>query len=324
MDAEHLRQAAHWHARLADAPAGPSRDAALAGFHAWAGMREEHRQAFVAVTKAGALAHDLADRPPLVEMAAATHARIVGRKRQRRLGLAALCGAVVMTPVAALTIRSLVGSTDPKSTAPAVRSFETKVGERKVITLAPSTRVFLDTASRLTVDGSVLRIRGQAYVAGGGDPLTIALPDLSLRLHGGGLNVRQEGARTAVLAEGRSTLADVAGLPGPLTIGAGQVLTLSGGQRRIADAADPAALTSWRGGWLLFDDVPLSSAAAEINRYRRTPIRLAPAVKDFRISGSFRIDDNADFLAAVAATLPTTVRRTSDGPTIVPAASTSK
>lgn len=319
MDRDDLVQAAHWHARLVDAPEGPSRRAVEAGFDAWCRMREEHGLAYVAVTEVGAVAHALADQPALADAVTTAHARIARRRRRwRQVEIAAICGVAVITPVAALTVHRFVQSTSSAPAPAPAQFYQTTIGQRKAITLDDSTRILLDTASKLSIEGNVLRIQGQAYVAAGTTPIVVAIPGMSIDLRRGALNVRSDATRREVFVPQQAVVADVQGLGGPTTIAAGQLLRMDGQRPRVAPAADPAAITSWRNGWLLFDDVPLARAAAEINRYRRVPIRLAPGTRQLRISGSFRVDDNSDFLGAVAAALPATVAPSAAGPTIVP------
>ena len=128
------------------------------------------------------------------------------------------------------------------------------------------------------------------------------------------LNVRTTDTGATILAEGATATfrLDEDGA-GAIALKPGHVLKLGSARTNPIAAIDPAAITSWRRGWLLFDDVPLAQAAAEINRYRRTPIKLAAGTGDMRISGSFRTDGAGDFLAAVAATLPATIDRSPSG-----------
>ena len=61
-----------------------------------------------------------------------------------------------------------------------------------------------------------------------------------------------------------------------------------------------ATVTSWRQGRLIFEDVPLRDAVAEINRYSQTKLVLgagAPAQK--LVSGRFETGDVEDFIKAV-------------------------
>lgn len=60
---------------------------------------------------------------------------------------------------------------------------------------------------------------------------------------------------------------------------------------------------AWKRGEAIFDDVPLSEAVAEMNRYSRTPILVGgdESVAARRVSGLFRTGDNLSFAHAVAA-----------------------
>lgn len=62
-------------------------------------------------------------------------------------------------------------------------------------------------------------------------------------------------------------------------------------------------LMAWRRSEAVFDDVPLSDAVAEMNRYSRQPVILVDdeSSKGLRISGLFRTGDNVAFARAVAA-----------------------
>lgn len=59
---------------------------------------------------------------------------------------------------------------------------------------------------------------------------------------------------------------------------------------------------AWKRNEAVFDDVPLSEAVAEMNRYSRTPIVLVEgaSVTNARVSGLFRTGDNLGFAYAVA------------------------
>ena len=60
---------------------------------------------------------------------------------------------------------------------------------------------------------------------------------------------------------------------------------------------------AWRRSEAVFDDVTLSEAVAEMNRYSRKVIVLVgdDSFKSLRISGLYRTGDNASFARAVAA-----------------------
>ena len=59
---------------------------------------------------------------------------------------------------------------------------------------------------------------------------------------------------------------------------------------------------AWERSEAVFDDVPLSDAVAEMNRYSRTPIALSgdEALAQLRISGQYHTGDNLSFAKAVS------------------------
>jgi transmembrane sensor len=90
-------------------------------------------------------------------------------------------------------------------------------------------------------------------------------------------------------------------------------VVLSPGQRVRYDAAhgvgpvdsiDIGRATAWQRGRLVFDKVPLSTAIAEINRYRRARIAILDgALARREVSGVFRLDDLDGAVDTIAAEL---------------------
>lgn len=79
-------------------------------------------------------------------------------------------------------------------------------------------------------------------------------------------------------------------------------------------------LMAWRRNEAVFDDVPLSDAVAEMNRYSRQPVVLVgdDSSKGLRISGLFRTGDNVAFARAVAVLHGLVVRDRQDHLELVP------
>lgn len=94
----------------------------------------------------------------------------------------------------------------------------------------------------------------------------------------------------------------------------GQLLQIQEGRAEPVRAVDPATLSPWREGWLVFQNEPLRDALATVNAYRAQPITLADAkVGDLRLSSRFRAGDSTALLAALPTILPLTVHRQADG-----------
>lgn len=73
--------------------------------------------------------------------------------------------------------------------------------------------------------------------------------------------------------------------------------------RAQLDRPNVDQLMAWRRSEVIFDDLPLSDAVAEMNRYSREPIVLVgdESSKGLRVSGLFQTGDNVSFAYAVAA-----------------------
>src|SRR3546814_2017856 len=73
---------------------------------------------------------------------------------------------------------------------------------------------------------------------------------------------------------------------------------------------NPAKAMAWRWGRLLFEDVPLTTAAAEVNHYSKdVQIELAdPQLEQLRVSGRYLAGDAELVVAAWEATLPVRAR----------------
>ena len=116
--------------------------------------------------------------------------------------------------------------------------------------------------------------------------------------------LRPEGVRVTLI-EGSVNLAqDGAGeilVPGDQLTVTGHTLTKS----RI----DPARALSWKSGMITFTDVTLAEAAAEMNRYSETKLRVDAQVANERLSGVFRAGDQEGFAAALEAFLPIEAER---------------
>ncbi len=315
MTRDELERAALWHSRLEDASDGPSRGASEAGFNAWHGMRDDHRRAFAAVAAADAVARELGDEPALRDLGDEALARATAQgRRGPRWGVAALVTALVVLPVAALTIRHVVAPAGhPASAIAPSRVFSTAIGQQRLVTLGEGTQVLLDTASHVAIDGATLTVRGQAAVTAGRSPVGLTVRNAHVVIRVGTLNVRVEGDRAELLAQSRNTVAIIDGV----AMKPDDLLSLVEGKSRAARATDPGAITGWQTGWLQFNDVPLTSAVREFNRYRRIPIRVVGEAGSLRISGSFRPGADQAFLDLVDATLPVTIDRAGTAPTIV-------
>ncbi|KSB91750.1 hypothetical protein AS593_06930 [Caulobacter vibrioides] len=221
------------------------------------------------------------------------------RRSQRtpRLSLALASAAIAGAIATSLAWPSLAG-----------RTYDAGVGEQRLVRLDDGSSIRLDTDTRVRVRYGVGRRavtleRGQAFFEVAHDaarPFVVTANDTTVRALGTRFDVRRDGEATRVtLVQGRVEVKDRAA-PDAVVLAPGQQVTAKerlGAVRRV----DTETATSWTTGRLTFHAVPLQQALAEINRYRRTPIRLDPAyVADTPITGTFDSGDTGAIVDSIA------------------------
>lgn len=147
--------------------------------------------------------------------------------------------------------------------------------------------------SEVVAIGTVFSVRLTADSARAGDALAVTLIE-------GQVSVRAAlGRRIDGIAPVRPLLMQ----PGERLRLVGAVGISTQGATPKVDRPNIEQVVAWKRCEAVFDDVSLSDAVAEMNRYSRTPIMLVgeSALADRRVSGLYRTGDNAGFAHAVAA-----------------------
>ena len=193
----------------------------------------------------------------------------------------------------------------------------TATGERRDVVLADGTQVWLASASAFDQDYRAdlrrLRLRtGEILVQTAADPNRPFVVDTRhgrLRALGTRFNVRldDDGGSLLAVYEGavEITLARDAG---SAVIASGQQVRFTADQLDEVVAADPAR-QAWSRGILLAQDMPLAQVVAELARYRRGHIAVAPEVAGLTVLGSYPLDDFDGPLAMLQQALPIQVRQ---------------
>jgi transmembrane sensor len=95
--------------------------------------------------------------------------------------------------------------------------------------------------------------------------------------------------------------------------GSGRGIELVAGEQLVVSPIRPPSVeqvnveraTAWQNGQLVFENEPLSSVVARVNRYGQRPIHLGdPQTSELRISGVFRAGDVEGFVSAITHYLP--------------------
>lgn len=310
IDAIILEQAAGWLQRMQDAPD----KATLRAFEAWRATSDAHACAYEKVRATQDMAADLAQEPALLTLRHAALSRAVPSRPGRRWGPRPVAAGILFLAAAPLAAWGYEHWLPHPKPAPFQQTYRTVVGQLADVKLPDGTTVRLDTDSQMHVlfdgDRRLVSLTGQGWfdVHASSRPFVIRAGGHEFGTGPGRFDIRTDpGQVRAFTDRGRLSLA--AGSSG-ISLGGGKLLTIRGEEAAISRLEDPISFTGWRNGLLLFDDVPLAGAAGELNRYRRTPIRIAdPDAGALRISGSFKTAETPAFVDALEKGFPVRVVR---------------
>jgi len=88
----------------------------------------------------------------------------------------------------------------------------------------------------------------------------------------------------------------------------------AGGKVAVAYPVNPAELTAWRNGKLVFNNASLADVAEQVSRYREKPLKVGnAAVGNLRLTSVFKSDNTDALLKALPSILPVAVRTLDDG-----------
>ena len=214
-----------------------------------------------------------------------------------------------------------------------IDSYDTRIGEQRLVVLKDGTRMSLNTSTRVQVelDQTQRRVRvegGEAFFEVAKDasrPFVVQAAGTEVTATGTAFVVRltpsAAGASEALdvtLVEGQVVVREAehrlaaARIEPPIVMAAGERLRVRGDQGTGGNAsrAAPAQpqrdrprmdqVLAWKRGEAVFDNASLPQALAEMNRYSATPIVADPSLAALRISGLFKTGDSAGFAQAVA------------------------
>ena len=302
-------EAAQWFARLKSLPVS---HATLKDFFAW--RRESaNAEAFEEAERFWSEAEKVGARPSILRAVEAAAGR---RRASRRFSIAthpmALAAAAV---VLVLIVFGGVRLLDPDG-----QTFRTAIGEQRVIALDDGSRLNLNTETALTVRYSpgsrhlVLK-RGEALFSVAKNkarPFTVSANGALVTATGTRFDVALRDNQTVVtLVEGRVSVRAPDGTTTWLSPGEQWDWPSRGS---TVQRVKPETVTAWTQGRIVFDNIALADAVAEIDRYGGKPVILdAPQFAARRLSGSFQVGDSDSFVTAVAAYLPLRQQVDSEG-----------
>lgn len=214
-------------------------------------------------------------------------------------------------------------------------SFATAIGERSTANLDDGTVVVLNTNTQIRVEYGqeerlIVLLRGQALFDVAKDtvrPFVVAAGEQRITAYGTVFDVRLDFNDVEVtLVEGvvevaaKRTIGRLLTIPThdsvPVRLAAGQKLLTTAVATHHAPKVERTNVeraTIWREGRVFFEDVPLSEAVAEMNRYSTVEIVLSEETLGvYRVNGMFRTGQQTNFVNALESYYPLETERTDD------------
>ncbi len=199
--------------------------------------------------------------------------------------------------------------------------YRTEVGERRSLVLADRSKVLLDADSELRVRTSdtgceATLERGRAHFdlrSRTTGSLTVRAGGCNLRIDRGMFEIETgEGsaARILMLSGGGEVHSDASPIK---TLAPGHLFDETSTKVAPIAANTVERLTAWQDGRAIYNDDNLAAAVQIMNRYDRQRLTIADAsTAGLRISGTFRVGDNAAFAEALKAMLPVEIQASAE------------
>ena len=304
------QEASDWVVRLA----GDATVMDHAAFKEWRDADPRHAEAYDRIAAIWNQAGRLSRYPASGQVRVDTRS---GRPRTLGFALAASLAAVVLVTTLLLGSRWLASSAPEQDGI----LFAAAVGEIREIDLPDSSRLTLDSASR--VDALFTRGERRLTLREGRARFQVAHEQRPFVVRAGASEVVATGTLFDVsLIGGRTT---VLLLEGSVEVRTkddrGKLERLTPGQKLILAASAPAERqtaargdAAWPTRMLEFDDNRLDKAATLANRYSKVQLRLGDErIRSLRVSGAFRAGDVAGFAQSLATAFELRVVRQANG-----------
>lgn len=304
-----LAQAAEWYALL---QSGDATESDQVRWRAWLDSQPAHGQAWQQVEEISKAFCGLQATPdPRGAAQGLWEANAQARQRRR-----ALSGLVAVAASCALGWAAWQDGRPRRLLLANWADHHTRTGETREILLSDGTRVWLNTGSAFN---QVYDARQRLLQLVAGEMLIETAPDarrpfVAETPHG---SMQALGTRYTVWLDGDETLLAVYEGAVRVRNRAGDSVQIEAGRQlrygahRLGEImpADTAR-EAWRRQVLIAQDISLAEVVAQLGRYRRGYLGVAPEVADLRVFGSFPLQDTDEVLDMLAKALPLRIQRT--------------
>lgn len=330
-----IEQAIQWHMQLNDA-AQDELVTIQTALEAWLGVSAEHAAAYQRVQSMWQQfnVETIAGAKPLIESNLAA-AAFLSKKKSGKKAAKSIAAVLVLGASAVLAYH--IQQTRPTWVA----QYQTPIGQQQTIDLPDHSKLVINTDTVITVRYSkhqreIVLTHGELYVQVAKDssrPLVVSTAEGTATALGTQFSVYRQHAQQAntQAANIQSTQVTVqesqvkaCNLQRWYQLGATRCVVVSAGESTMITSQNVAPLqlvdatqvNAWVDGKLVFDNAPLSSVVAQLQRYSSTPITLAPKLAQLRVSGVFPAGNIGRSLEMLANRLPIQIDQTAQGAVI--------
>jgi transmembrane sensor len=281
---------------------GEARAAEIAALKEWAARSPAHADAFDRASKVWKALDpvgkkSLAERVMIAPLAAAGPAPVPPRPATARR---AFLGGALAASAAGATFA--LARSPPLGLWPSwselAADYRTSTGEQRRFTLSDGVSVEMNTQTSIALRSSgegtdrIELINGEAMIRtpAKSGPLTVVAADGRIVADVARFNVRCETESVRVTClEGTI---EVECLTSALPLPSGRQVVYSSRGIGVPVAIDPAVVTAWKDGIIIFDGTPIMDVVAEINRYRHGKVILTNATLGReRLNARFRVEN---------------------------------
>lgn len=293
-------------------------------FESWLAVSSTHREAYERAQSMWDNFEQDADPAELrVLRTAALGVAPAPKPWPRIAAVAAICGIAASLALSLKSAHDIKSDVVTTSSAPTpTEKYSTARNERSTVTLSDGTVVTLNLGTTLNVaftpaERFVRIIQGQAFFEVAKNPLrpfVVAAADRRVTALGTQFDVRLDPDRIeVVLLEGKVAVDHTTPtMLERLNVRKSHV-ELKPGEKLVAALGEPVTVTdtnaqrvtSWRQGWVVFENETVGTAVAELNRYADRPLTVPDeSVRNLRLSGVFRVGQPDRFAAIIQELLP--------------------
>jgi transmembrane sensor len=301
-DAALEREAIAWLVRVTDEDATPADRAAL---QRWQAANPAHAQAFA---KAGDLWQAM---PSAVATALKSGEISLPAPIQSSADFGGRRGFIIGLGTAALAAVGYAVIDPPLGLWPSLSAltadYRTATGQRRRITISKAVSVEMNTQTSIALRSaagafhSFELVTGEAIVGAAPDgarPVLVMAADGLTTAEAANFDIRCDGATASVTCLNgtiRVQYRDYA-----VTLTPKQQVSYGDGDMSATKEIDPAVVTAWRDGYLMFRKEPLARVIAEVNRYRPGRILLLDGkLGQSLVTARFRLDRLDDVIAQI-------------------------